>query len=129
MNATAIGYLAKVTVSDSIVLGNGCFVGIGSNSPAYSLQLGTDNSSTPLLYMAGTAIPVAPGTATDGIYSVNSSNGQPTFTGGNPQYQGTIATAITTGAATVGTATSRWNNRSTYFHFCCFIDFYCLSNP
>ena len=102
-NACAIGYNATVGTNSAIVLGNGCYVGIGKNSPAYSLHLGTDNSSTPLLYMASTSVPSAPGTANDGIYSV--ATGKPTFTSGTGKYSGTIVTATSGSAATAGQAT------------------------
>lgn len=103
-NAIAIGSNTVVDTSNAMVLGTGCNVGIGENSPAYSLHLGTGNSSVPLIYMASTNVPSTPATANDGIYSVHS--GKPTFTSGTAQYQGTIATAKTTGsAATAGIVT------------------------
>jgi hypothetical protein len=102
-NAIAIGYNTVVGSSNSMVLGTGCFVGIGKNSPSYSLHLGTDNSSVPLIYVASSAVPSAPGTANDGIYSVNT--GKPTFTSGIPKYNGTLTTGNITGTApTVGVA-------------------------
>jgi len=100
-NAAAIGYNAKVGSSNSIVLGSNCFVGIGKSFPAYSLHLGTDNSSVPLIYIASSSIPVAPGITNDGIFSVTS--GAPKFTSGTAKYTGTLVTATTN--STVGTAT------------------------
>jgi hypothetical protein len=44
-NATAIGALAKVTASNSLVLGNNAKVGIGLSAPAYQLQLSTDQAA------------------------------------------------------------------------------------
>lgn len=38
-NATAIGYLATVSASNALVLGNGAFVGIGSSSPTEALDV------------------------------------------------------------------------------------------
>ena len=38
-NAVAIGYNASVALSDSLVLGNGCNVGIGTSSPRASLSV------------------------------------------------------------------------------------------
>jgi hypothetical protein len=102
-NSCAIGANTAVGVSNAIVLGNGCYVGIGKNSPAYALQLGTDNSSTPLLYIASASVPSAPGTANDGIYSV--ATGKPTFTSGTAKYSGTIATVTSGSAATAGQST------------------------
>jgi len=110
-NACAIGYQATVGISNSIVLGNGCNVGIGKNSPAYALQIGRDNSIIPLLYMASTSVPSAPGTASDGIYSVSS--GKPTFTSGTTEYQGTIVTVknnITAGISSTSGGTANSNN-------------------
>jgi len=100
-NAAAIGYNARVGSSNSIVLGSNCFVGIGKSSPAYSLHLGTDNSSVPLIYIASSSVPVAPGLANDGIFSVTS--GAPKFTSGTARYTGTLVTATTN--STVGKAT------------------------
>lgn len=102
-NSCAIGANANVGVSNAIVLGSGCSVGIGKNSPSYSLHLGTDNSSTPLLYMASASVPSAPGTANDGIYLVSS--GKATFTSGTGKYSGTLVTSTTGSAATGGQAT------------------------
>ena len=92
-NAVAIGYNAKVGSSNSIVLGSNCFVGIGKSSPAYSLHLGTDNSSVPLIYIASSSVPAAPGVANDGIFSVTS--GLPKFTSGTSSHTGTLVTATT----------------------------------
>ena len=100
-NAAAIGYNAKVGSSNSIVLGSNCFVGIGKSSPAYSLHLGTDNSSVPLIYIASSSIPAAPGVVNDGIFSVT--NGLPKFTSGTSSHTGTLVTATTN--LTSGTAT------------------------
>lgn len=103
-NAIAIGYNTHVGTSNSLVLGTGCFVGIGKNSPAYALHLSTDNSSVPLIYIASSTTPAVPGTANDGIYSVNSA--KPKFTSGTAIYSGTIVTANSTGGdSTSGNAT------------------------
>ena len=107
-NACAIGYNSKVGVSNAVVLGNGCYVGIGKNSPGYALHLGTDNSSTPLIYMASTSYPSTPGTANDGIYSVSS--GKPHFTSGTSIYTGTIVTTKNKNLATDNTAGSIFVN-------------------
>ena len=104
VNATAIGYNTKVGSSNSIVLGAACFVGIGKATPRYSLHLGTDNSSIPLIYIENSAAPTPPVAAVDGIFSVGT--GKPTFTSGTAQYTGTLVTAKTTGgASTAGTGT------------------------
>ena len=104
VNATAIGYNTKVGSSNSIVLGAACFVGIGKATPRYSLHLGTDNSSIPLIYIENSAAPTPPMAAVDGIFSVGT--GKPTFTSGTAQYTGTLVTAKTTGgASTAGTGT------------------------
>ena len=100
-NAAAIGYNAKVGSSNSIVLGSNCFVGIGKSSPAYSLHLGTDNSSIPLIYITSSSVPAAPGVVNDGIFSVTS--GLPKFTSGTSSHTGTLVTATTN--LTSGTAT------------------------
>ena len=77
VNACAIGYNSKVGVSNAVVLGSGCYVGIGKNSPGYALHLGTDNGTSPLFYMVNaSSIPSAPAT-NDGIFCVV--NGRPYF--------------------------------------------------
>lgn len=101
-NVTAIGFNTIPSTSNSVVLGTGCAVGIGTNGPTYSLQLGTDNGNDPLIYMTSTSVPSAPGTANDGIYSVASA--KPTFTSGTTKYSGTLVTANSSGGAgTAGT--------------------------
>ncbi len=45
-NATAIGYNAKVSASNSLVLGNNANVGIGTSAPAYKLQVAGTTSTT-----------------------------------------------------------------------------------
>ena len=101
-NATAIGYNARVGSSNSIVLGSGCFVGIGKVSPNYSLYLGSENTSIPLIYIENSNAPTPPASANHGILSVVT--GKPTFTSGTTQYTGTLVTAKTTaGAPTAGT--------------------------
>ncbi len=41
-NASAIGYNAKVSASNAMVLGNNANVGIGTSAPAYQLQISTN---------------------------------------------------------------------------------------
>ena len=45
INATAIGASAKVTTSNSLVLGNNANVGIGVSAPVYQLQLSTGTAA------------------------------------------------------------------------------------
>lgn len=45
INATAVGALAKVTQSNSLVLGNNANVGIGVSSPTYQLHLSTSSAA------------------------------------------------------------------------------------
>jgi trimeric autotransporter adhesin len=46
-NATAIGHSAEVNTSNSMVLGNGVNVGIGTSSPAYKLDISGGNINAP----------------------------------------------------------------------------------
>jgi hypothetical protein len=47
-NTTAIGYNAQVTASNSVILGNGANVGIGTTAPTHSLSLGASTSGIAL---------------------------------------------------------------------------------
>jgi hypothetical protein len=42
-NATAIGYNSKISISNAIRLGNGCYVGINQASPTYPLHISNVN--------------------------------------------------------------------------------------
>lgn len=52
-NSTAIGYNAQVTASNSLILGNGANVGIGTTAPTEMLTLGNPGSSQGVLSFAG----------------------------------------------------------------------------
>ena len=98
-NAIVIGANATVTRSDAMVLGKGCFVGIGTSNPLSMLHLSNAGVVSPLLRMDDTAVPAAP-SASNGIYSVNA--GKPIFTTLSTTYSGTIHTLKVN--ATYGTA-------------------------
>ncbi len=54
-NATAIGYNAQVTASNSLILGNGANVGIGTTAPTALLHI-YGSSSNPLLNIQNTTV-------------------------------------------------------------------------
>lgn len=107
-NATAIGYNAKVAISNAMVLTDGnCNVGIGTSSPSYGLHLGTAAGAfVPQIYLTDTVTaPAVPGVAGDAIFSVVA--GAPTIISGMAQYSGTVVVSnITPGAGTSGISTA-----------------------
>lgn len=92
-NSTALGANAEVTASNVVVLGNSCFVGIGTSAPQYALHLGRLYAPNiePRLYIETSDIPTPPVDTQAGIYSVF--KGIPKFTSGSTNYRGTIVTA------------------------------------
>ena len=106
-NAIAIGANTIAGTSNSIILGTGCYVGIGTTTPSYSLHLTNGAGISPYIYVGNSSVPGTPGNANDGIFSVNT--GKPIFTSGTTKYSGTLVTATSnTGpspAPTVGNAT------------------------
>jgi len=96
-NAVAIGYGATVTASNSIVLGEGCNVGIGTSDPQYTLHLG--GSTAAICIAANATIPTVD--AGSGVFSVKS--GVATFTS-DANNSGTIVVAkdnVTCGTETL----------------------------
>lgn len=68
-NSTAIGYNSTVSVSDAVVLGSGCYVGIGNSSPAYTLDLGNISSECAIRFANSTSTPSAPGSGFGILYA------------------------------------------------------------
>jgi hypothetical protein len=82
-------------------------IGIGTDSPAYALQMSNTNGVNPLIYMSATSDAPFRLDNSDGIYSVW--QGKPAFSGDTGN-MGTIVTAYTggtpgDGAATIGKVT------------------------
>ena len=92
-NSTALGANAEVSASNVVVLGNSCFVGIGTSAPQYALHLGRIYAPNiePRIYVETSDIPTPPGDTQAGIYSVF--KGIPKFTSGSTNYRGTVVTA------------------------------------
>jgi hypothetical protein len=64
-NATAIGYNAKVSVDNALVLGAGAYVGIGTGSPAYTLDLANISSVCAVRMASSGALPATPANTDD----------------------------------------------------------------
>lgn len=92
-NSTALGANSDVTASNVVVLGNSCFVGIGTTAPQYALHLGRIYAPNvePRLYIETSDIPSPPPDTQAGIFSVF--KGMPKFTSGSANYRGTVVTA------------------------------------
>lgn len=59
-NSGAIGANSTVSVNNALVLGSGCYVGIGTSSPAYTLDLGNINSQCGIQLAESTSQPATP---------------------------------------------------------------------
>lgn len=59
-NASAIGPDAKVAVSNAMVLGSGCYVGIGTPSPSYTLDLWNIDDQCAIQFVPSTNTPSTP---------------------------------------------------------------------
>lgn len=97
-NSTALGYASQFSVSNGIVLGNSCAVGIGNDSPLfanYALSLGSAHGVLPRLHMESSAVAAAPG-VNEGILENNL--GKLNYVSGNPNLSGTVGTYKSGGA-------------------------------
>jgi hypothetical protein len=61
-NAIAIGKDAAVDISNALILGNGCSVGIGETSPQYPLHIGNVGNVAAIYLEESTTTPAAPAT-------------------------------------------------------------------
>lgn len=107
-NIICLGAGATANSSNSIILGKGCKVGIGTLDPEnfVGLHIGTNTSVVPRILLESTTSTNQPGASTSGIYSVDT--GKPRFVSGTNKYSGGIATAnrSVTANATMGTSTT-----------------------
>jgi len=91
-NATAIGYNAQVTASNSLILGNSVNVGIGTTNPLFKLDIQGGNAS---IYNTGAASSLAIGSAIAGKTNLSLS------TSADASGYGIIQTVSVSGTSTV----------------------------
>jgi|GEM_PF-1862364 hypothetical protein len=72
-NSGAIGANSLVGVSNAISIGNGCYVGIGNNSPAYTLDLGNIANQCAIQLVNSNNTPTTPA-ANHGVLYLSSGN-------------------------------------------------------
>lgn len=97
INSVAIGGGANVRVNNAMTLGKGINVGIGNESAIYALDIGIQNNTVPLIRMASTNIPIAPGNVNDGIYLNN--QGQASYVSNNAIFSGNLVNAKSSNSA------------------------------
>ena len=75
-NIVAIGYKARANIDNAFVLGSGCNVGIGTNTPTYPLEMDNINSQCGIKLTNSISTPTTPSSGS-GVFYVTS--GQPYY--------------------------------------------------
>lgn len=106
-NATAVGYGAIASVSNSLILGNGAYVGIGTSSPAYSLDIANVSSQAAMQLQTSTNTPTTP-TVTNALLLFNNGGALSTKNTGGTVTAIDATTTITNNNSSSSTVYPTW---------------------